>query len=195
MEREIFCRGDSMRPLFRPGDRIRFVPCRAEEVRRGDVILFTPQGRDERVVHRVISTGPEGVRTQGDANTCRDAGELRQENIVGRAVAVERGGRVIPVAGGRAGQLLAACVRAARRADHLASYLLAPCYRVLARCGIFRAILPSALRPRVVMFERDGAREMQLVLGRRIIGRRPADTGTWTIRRPFRVFVDERALP
>jgi hypothetical protein len=36
---------------------------------------------------------------------------------------------------------------------------------------------------------------MQLVLGRRIIGRRPAGTDAWTIRRPFRIFVDEQVLP
>jgi hypothetical protein len=191
----VFCRGESMRPLFRPGDRVRIAPCRADEVRRGDVILFVPPGRDERVVHRVVSAGPQGIRTQGDANPREDEWSIRQEHIAGRAVAVERGGRVVPVAGGRAGRLLAACIHAARRADHLASYILNPCYRGLARCGLFRMLLPPALRPRVITFERDGAREMQLVLGRRIIGRRPAGAGAWTIRRPFRIFVDERALP
>ncbi|MBP8695260.1 MAG: signal peptidase I [Syntrophobacterales bacterium] len=195
MEREIFCRGDSMRPLFRPGDRIRFAPCRAEELRRGDVIIFTSPGQGERVVHRVVSTGPGGIRTRGDANPCADAWVLGKADLIGRAVAVERRGKVMSVAGGPAGRLMAACIRAARRADHLASYALNPCYRGLARCGFFRALLPPAIRPRVITFERDGAREMQLVLGRRIIGRRPPGAGTWTIRRPFRVFVDERALP
>ncbi|HQL89864.1 MAG TPA: hypothetical protein PLQ15_04630 [Syntrophales bacterium] len=47
-----------MRPLFQPGDRIRFAPCRAEELRRGDDIIFTSPGQGERVVHRVVSTGP-----------------------------------------------------------------------------------------------------------------------------------------
>jgi len=191
----VFCRGESMLPLFRPGDRIRFVPCRAEEVRRGDVILFTLQGRDERVVHRVVSTGIDGIRTRGDANPYMDAWVLGQADIAGRAVTVERAGRVIPVAGGRAGRLIASCIRAVRKADHIASHVLSPCYRGLARSGLFRAILPAALRPRVVSFGREGAREMQLVLGKRVIGRRPADTNTWTIRRPFRIFVDEQALP
>ena len=191
----VFCRGESMRPLFRPGDRIRFFPCRAEDVRQGDVIIFTPPGQKERVVHRVVSTGPDGIRTQGDANPYRDAWGLRQEDIVGRAVSVERRGRVIPVAGGIAGRLLAAFIRALRKSDHLASHVLNPCYRGLARSGLFRAFLPPALRPRVITFERDGAREMQLVLGRRIIGRRPAGAGVWIIRRPFRLFVDEQALP
>ena len=193
--RSLFVRGDSMRPLFRPGDRIVFIPCLIEELRRGDVIIFVPDGQRERVVHRVVSTGPGGVRTRGDANPSRDPGEVRQASLVGRAVAAERGGRVVPVAGGLAGRIIAFCIRAVRRADHLASHVLNPCYRGLARRGLFRAFLPSALRPRVVSFEREGAREMQLVLGKRVIGRRPADTNTWTIRRPFRIFVDERTLP
>jgi signal peptidase I len=191
----VFCRGESMRPLFQPGDRIAFVFCRAEDVRRGNVIIFVPPGQDERVVHRIVSTGPDGIRTKGDANPHRDVWYLRQDDIVGRAVSLERGGRVIPVAGGIAGRLLAALIRAFRKSDHLASHVLNPCYRGLARSGLFRALLPSALRPRVITFERDGAREMQLVLGRRIIGRRPAGAGSWIIRRPFRIFVDEQALP
>ena len=191
----LFVRGDSMRPLFRPGDRIVFIPCRVEELWRGDVIIFTPPGQGERVVHRVVSTGPGGTRTRGDANPRRDPGEVRQESLVGRAVSAERNGRPLPVAGGPAGRLMVACIRAFRRCDHAASFVLHPCYRVLARCGICRAFLPPAFRPRVITFERDGAREMQLVLGRRVIGRRSAGTGAWTIRRPFRIFVDEQALP
>ena len=191
----VFCRGESMQPLLRPGDRIVFVPCRVEELKRGDVIIFLPPGKQERVVHRVVSNGPEGILTRGDANPCRDTGHLRQDDIVGRAVSRERGGRVIPVAGGIAGRLLAALIRAFRKSDHLASHVLNPCYRGIARSGLFRALIPPALRPRVITFERDGQREMQLVLGRRIIGRRPAGTDAWTIRRPFRLFVDEQALP
>jgi len=191
----VFCRGESMRPLFRPGDRIRFVPCRAEEVRPGDVIIFVPPGRDERVVHRVVSTGPDGIRTKGDANPYGDVWELQQVDIIGRAEALERDGRVTPVAGGIAGRLLVACIRAFRRSDHLASHVLHPCYRGLARSGLFRVLLPPALRPKVITFERYGQRELQLVLGRRIIGRRPAGADAWTIRRPFRIFVDEHSLP
>jgi signal peptidase I len=191
----VFCRGESMRPLFRPGDRIVFVPCRVESLRRGDVIIFITPGQEERVVHRVASTGPDGIRTKGDANPYRDAWALWQEDIIGRAVSVERGGGVIPVAGGIAGRLLAALIRSFRKSDHLASHVLNPCYRGLVRSGLFRSLLPPALRPRVITYDRDGQREMQLVLGRRIIGRRPAGAGAWTIRRPFRIFVDEQALP
>jgi hypothetical protein len=172
-----------------------FAPCRVEELQRGDVIIFLPPGKQERVVHRVVSKGPEGIRTRGDANPDIDSLALKQEHIIGRAVSVEREGRVIPVAGGIAGHLLNSFIRAFRKSDHLASHVLNPCYRGIARTGLIRALLPPVLRPRVITFERDGAREMQLVLGRRIIGRRPAGAGVWIIRRPFRLFVDEQALP
>ena len=192
---DLFCRGDSMRPLFRPGDRLYFVSCRIEEVRKGDVIIFLPPGREERIIHRVVSSGPGGIRTRGDANPYTDAWTLRQENIVGRAVFVERGVRVIPVAGGRAGRMLAALIRALRKSDHLASHVLNPCYRGLARSGLFRTLFPPALRPRVISYDRDGQREMQLVIRSLIIGRRPAGTCVWTIRRPFRLIVEEGSLP
>jgi signal peptidase I len=191
----VFCRGESMQPLFRPGDRIVFVPCRVEELRRGDVIIFVPPGKQERVVHRVVSNGTEGILTRGDANPCRDTGHLRQDDIVGRAVSRERGGRVIPVAGGIAGRLLAALIRAFRKSDHLASHVLNPCYRGIARSGLFRALIPPALRPRVITFERDGQREMQLVLGRRIIGRCVPGEEKWKIKRPFRLIIREEFLP
>jgi len=191
----LFARGNSMRPFFRSGDLIVFVPCRVEDVRKGDVIIFIPPGQKERVVHRVISTASAGIRTKGDANSSRDAWDLKQEDIVGRAVSVERGGKVIPVAGGLAGRQLGPFIRALRMSDHLASYVLNPCYWGLARSGLFRALLPPALRPKVITFEREGQREMQLVMGRRVVGRRPAGAGAWTIRRPFRIFVDEQALP
>jgi hypothetical protein len=102
---------------------------------------------------------------------------------------------MIPVAGGIAGRLLSACIGVLREADHLASHVLSPCYRGLARSGLFRALLPPALRPRVVSYDRDGQREMQLVIRSRIIGRRSAGACAWTIRRPFRLIVKEGSLP
>jgi signal peptidase I len=190
-----FLRGDSMRPLFRPGDRVCFVPCRVDDLQRGDVIIFAPPGKAERIVHRVVSTGPGGVRTRGDANPYVDAWTLCQEDIVGCAASMERNGKVRLIAGGFAGNVLSACIRALRRLDHLASHILHPCYRKLARSGLVRACLPSFLQPRVIIFERGGAREMQLVIGRRIIGRCAPGESKWEILRPFRLIVWEESLP
>jgi hypothetical protein len=36
---------------------------------------------------------------------------------------------------------------------------------------------------------------MQLLMGNRVIGRKKVGENGWQIRRPFRIFVDEQALP
>jgi hypothetical protein len=51
------------------------------------------------------------------------------------------------------------------------------------------------MRPRVISFNREAGTELQLVMGQRVIGRRLEGKTRWHIRRPFRLFVDEEALP
>jgi hypothetical protein len=194
-EQEIFCRGESMRPLFRPGDRIRFVPCRVEELRRGDVIVFNAPGAATRIVHRVVSVGAAGVRTRGDANDGDDGWQLLQEALVGRVLSVERAGRLIAIHGGFTGHLLTRAIRLLAGLDHRLATLLHPVYRSLARRGMFRRLVPASLSPRIIAVQRQEGREMQLLMGGRVIGRRPTGATEWTIRRPFRIFVDEQGLP
>jgi signal peptidase len=191
----VFCRGESMSPLFRPGDRICFEPCRIEDLRRGDVIIFNAPGQEERVVHRVVSTGPVGIRTKGDANLSRDSWAIRQEDILGRAVSVERGGRTIPVAGGLAGHLAARILGMLRRLDHRSSWVLHPVYHFISRSGILRRLFPASMAPRIINLKRQYGTEKQLLMGKKVIGRRLPGDRAWRIRRPFRLFVDERTLP
>jgi len=194
-ENAVFCRGESMSPLFRPGDRILFEPCRMKDLSRGDVIIFNAPGQEERVVHRVISTSRAGIRTKGDANLSLDSWELRQENLIGRAVSVERGGRTIPVAGGLAGHLAARVLGLLRKLDHRSSWVLHPVYHFLSRSGIARRLVPVSMAPRIITLTRQDGTERQLLLGKKVIGRRLPGETAWRIRRPFRLFVDERTLP
>jgi hypothetical protein len=47
----------------------------------------------------------------------------------------------------------------------------------------------------VISLNRDAGTELQLVMGRRVIGRWLPGKSGWNIRRPFRLFVDEESLP
>lgn len=194
-ENTVFCRGESMCPLFRPGDRIHFAPCRVEDLRPGDVIIFNAPGQEDRVVHRVVSTGPAGIKTKGDANLGMDSWHIRQENILGRAVSVERGGRTISVAGGLTGHLAARTLGILRKLDHQSSWVLHPLYHCLSRSGIARRLVPVSMAPRIITLTRQDGTERQLLMGKKVIGRRLPGDRAWRIRRPFRLFVDERTLP
>jgi hypothetical protein len=194
----VFCRGESMRLLFRPGDWIHFAPCRVEDLRQGDVVIFIPPGGKERIVHRVISTGPDGIRSKGDANSHRDAWDLKQEYIAGRAVSVERRGRVISVAGGLAGhvpaQVLAQALCLFKKLDHGSSRVLHPVYRRLSRSGLARRLVPPSLAPRVITLNRPERTERQILMRRKVVGQCLPGESAWRIRRPFRLFVGEHFL-
>ena len=53
----------------------------------------------------------------------------------------------------------------------------------------------SRMQTRIVRFAARGGSELQVLLGSHLIARLPAGRDRWVIRRPFRLFVDEAALP
>jgi signal peptidase len=90
-------RGTSMRPFIRDGDVLEVQPLDGAPVRRGDVLLCR-DGRGRLVAHRVIRLGRHdgrvALRTRGDALASPDR-LVCLEQVLGRVVAVERGGRRI----------------------------------------------------------------------------------------------------
>jgi hypothetical protein len=191
---EIFYQGFSMTPGFQPGDLMKVDSCDEAKIRRGDVIVFKPPGEDRLVVHRVVETGRGGIRTRGDGNSLEDPWVLKQEEIRGRVVSFERNGRKHAVRRGIAGRLHAAAIRGVQRLDRCLSNVLHPFYRWLSQKSAFRRLLPVSMIPRIVTFERPEGTDMQILMGRQVIGRRVAGAG-WMIKRPYRLFVDERSLP
>ena len=82
-----------------------------------------------------------------------------------------------------------------RAVDATVSFLLRPGYHRLARAGIFKRWLPKQIEIRVISVNQPEGTELHLRLGRRVIGRWLPGHNGWQIRRPFRLFVDEAALP
>ena len=187
--------GPSMNPILKSGDRLRIIPYNGKEVGRGDVIAFLPSGGDPKIIHRVVSVSSKGIRTRGDNSSHVDPWILRPDQILGRVVAAQRGNKRRRIFGGTVGRLFAVTVRAIHGVDSCVSFLLRPAYREFARAGIFIRLLPAQTRPRVISLNRAAGTELQLLMGKRVIGRLlPGKTG-WHIRRPFRLFVDEESLP
>jgi hypothetical protein len=157
--------------------------------RVGDVIYFhAPDERD--IVHRVVATLPDGIRTRGDNNPRDDPWLVEPSTIVGRVVAAHCGRARRKIFGGRAGFAQHYFLRGWRRVNARVSRKLHAPYRAFARSGILRTLVPVRWRPRVVTFQETRL----LMMGTRIIGRYDAKRRVWHIQRPFRVFVDETEL-
>ena len=187
--------GPSMNPIFETGDRLKIISSPHAKIRAGDVVVFVSPEDGSKVVHRVVSVNSEGIETRGDNCDKVDPWVLSPEQIVGRVVFSQRGKRRRRVFGGTVGQLFGVAIRAIHAMDSGFSSLLHPVYKRLSRSDIFRRWLPNGMRPRVISFNRDTRTELQLVMGRRVIGRWPEGKSGWHIRRPFRLFVDEGSLP
>lgn len=187
--------GPSMNPLLKPGDRLQIVSYELDKMRVGDVVVFISPNNGSKVVHRVTSVNSDGIRTRGDNCNYQDEWVLSREHIIGRVVVAQRGERRRKVYGGPIGQLLGVATRAIKAIDVSICFLLRPAYDRLARAGVFRRWLPNKIKTKLISFDRVEGTELQLLMGRRVIGRwLPGKTG-WHIRRPFRLFVDEESLP
>ena len=187
--------GPSMNPTLRTGDRLNIIPYDGQKIRRGDVIVFISPQDGSKVVHRVTSVNSDGVRTRGDNCNHEDGWILNREHIFGRVVSVQRGNRRGRVFGGSIGQFFGLAFRAIHTIDVGVSSRLRPVYNRLAMTGIFRRWLPPGMKIRVISFDREEGTEIQILMGRRMIGRWLPGMKRWYIRRPFRLFVDEDTLP
>ncbi len=186
-----------MKPTLVGPDLLYITPYRGGKLRRGDIIVFQVPGSDRKVTHRVMSADTNGIRTRGDANRKVDPYLLQPNDIIGSVHYVHRGNRRRRIYGGIIGQLSALTGRAnlLRVVDKRVSALFHPTYHRLSSTGAFRRLLPRRLNPRVFSFKRPEGTELQLVLGRFPVGRRPAGRKQWEIRRPFRLILDLKSLP
>jgi signal peptidase len=186
--------GPSMNPTLRAPDILSVVPYNERKIRCGDVIVFVPPGGNHRITHRVISVDKEGIKTRGDNNSNIDTFILKPDNIIGRVTYARRGNKLLRIYAGLPGQLYVIAVKTVRKIDMGISFLLHPIYHWLSKIGVFRWFVPLRLKPRIISFKRPPGVEHHLVMGRRIVGKRLPGKEKWYIKRPFRLFVDEKSL-
>jgi hypothetical protein len=182
--------GISMNPTLCELDVLEIEPYGEQGVRVGDVIFFIPPDWNRPAVHRVVRVTPEGIRTRGDNNNLTDSWVVFPEDVLGRVVRAIRGNRKRPIYGGRIGWLWAVRVRIFKVLMKFPSLF----YHFLARLGLIRCLCPLGRRMRIISINQPAGQEFQLVLGRWLVGRCKTGMDQWWIRRPFRLFVDERFL-
>ncbi len=186
--------GPSMNPTFLPGDGLKVAPYDGRGICCGDVVVFPHPSDNRNIVHRVIGVDSKRIRTQGDNSNNIDPWVLKPEDIIGRVVSAHRGNKALAIVDGKAGVLLSSILRKKKDLLKLSFIILHPLYRWLAGTGLFQALFLPLILPRIRCFNRRGGKELHLVLGAWIIGRRLPGSDKWDIKRPFRLFVDVEKL-
>jgi signal peptidase I len=187
--------GTSMSPTLITGDILKVISYKDRDIRIGDVVLFYSPYAKKPIVHRVVTIGKKGIRTKGDNKIAIDDCVLQPNDIIGRVVSTQRGKKEIKIFDGFPARIYASTLETGKRVNMFISMILRPVYRWLTRTGIFRKLFSRWIRIQVLYFKQGDGLEMQLQLGRRIIGRRLPGQNQWHIVRPFKVFIDEATLP
>ena len=192
--------GRSMTPSLIEPELLEVRPYHDRLVRPGDVVYLQPPGEQQKLVHRVATVIPPGttpgsIRTRGDNSSAADPFILQPADIVGQVVAAQRNSRRRRIAGGLLGVLVGTVARLRRTINRSISRMLHGAYRTLARTGLLRNLLPVGLRPRVFTFQTRERSFLKLMMAGRVVGQYDTRERQWRIRRPFRLFVDEDALP
>jgi len=194
----VIYKGPSMNPTFKNADILEVVPYNERKVKRGDVITFMPLNGEISITHRVISVNAKGVRTLGDNNSNVDEGYIQPKDIIGHVIYAQRSNRRLYVCNGMLGRLYAIVIRLIRQVNFRHKrvlILLRPIYLYLCRLGIFRWCISPEKKLKVFSFTRPNGVELQLIWGRRIIGRLAPGASQWSIKIPFRLFIDVELLP
>ena len=191
----MFYAGPSMNPTLRASDILHIVPYKHRRIRLGDVIVFVPSEGGRPIAHRAVSKDAHGVLTRGDNNTRVDPCVLEPGRIIGQVMFAQTGDKWRRVYGGTVGRVIGNVMNVRNLIDRRLSTVLDPKSRGPSGLKMVGAWIMSRMQTRIVRFSAPGGSELQVLLGNHLIARLPAGRDRWVIRRPFRLFIDEAALP
>ncbi len=189
--------GSSMYPTLQNLDVLKLSPYQGRKIGSGDVIVFRSPDDEKKIVHRVVSSEADGIRTRGDNCKAADPSPVDFNDIIGQVVQARRGVKILTVHGGSRGRIIGILTRGRKgiRLRKRLLLLLQPVIVIILKSGFIRRLFFGDSEPQVFLFQRSGGLEMQLLLGRRIIGSCTGRSGKWEINPRYRAFVDENTLP
>jgi signal peptidase len=187
--------GPSMNPTLKASDVLEIVPYGDNKIKCGDVIVFISPHQKQKVTHRVISISKQGIQTKGDYNKHIDPYLLNPNDIIGRVVSVKRNHRNIHISGGIAGRLYSKIIQLINYIALLISFLIHPVYLLIIKSGMIRRFFKTDSMIRIISIDKPNGSELKLMFGKKSIGYYNKSQDLWIIRRPYRIFVDEKSLP
>ena len=188
-------RGTSMNPTFYEPEMLTIKPYNGKEPKKGDIICYKVDQKEESIVHRVISVRGSEIKTRGDNNPIADGYKVEKSAVIGRVIASRKGNETRKIFGGFAGVLDMYWRRGYRKINHYISKLLHSSYHLLASTGLIRKLKLKKMVFRVAVFKRYSQKYPKLILNGRTVGTFDFGQMAWKINRPYRLFVDEKKLP
>jgi signal peptidase I len=172
-----------MYPMLQNGDLLEIE--KAATVRKGDIVVFAGEKKDQWVAHRVVAIRDGMVYTKGDNNPEQDDRCLISKEIPGMVIARWRNGKRMRIYGGHIGFLQYYLYRiytiVRQKIAIVFRKLSAP--KIVLRC--MQKVLPA---PREAIFVKNGTEKRVLYLGSLHIGTYSPNREEWQMRFPWYYF-------
>jgi len=186
-----------MNPALLQDDILEWVPVSERLPVPGDVIIFRdPANTGCLIIHRIVSKYPDGSYcTRGDNTRCNDGHPVMLSSIMGVVIGGIREERHLDVSMGYAGvkhhQYAQQRVKLLALLEHFFSR---PYWKISQKKVICR-IVPQRYRQRLVLIKTHEGFDLQVYLGKRLVGWKGEKDRDWTILPPYRLFIDWGHLP
>lgn len=173
-----------MRGTFRTGDHLSVRPCKGNEIRQGDVIVYDCTSRSgKKIAHRVCSVSSNWIKTRGDALALPDGTMIAACQVTGRVVSLVRNNRHHRLIGGRFGVLHAFFCRLVLSLRRLAAKMLDHGYWPLGK----QLVKSSKWSPTILRVSVQGPAGaiIKYVHASRTVAEWCECTGRWFCRKPY----------
>ena len=188
-------RGTSMNPTFFEPEMLTVKPYLDSTPQRGDVVCYHVDFKAECIVHRVFSVKDDIIRTRGDNSRNPDEYTVSKSDILGKVITASKENQVRRIYSGHRGVLDMYMRRNSLKAYKLLKMFLNNGYLFISDRGIARRFKPKHLAFRVVVFNKSFIKYPKLIFNGRTVGSYDYRTRSWKIKRPYRLFIDVKALP
>ena len=195
--RQIRYVGSSMDPGLLQDDILAWVPVSERLPVRGDVIIFEdPDSSNRLIIHRIVGVNPDGTYvTRGDNIRYDDVNPVPLTSIRGVVTGGVRDDCTLEVPLGSAGMWFHRYAQLRMRILSVLQKMFSRPYQFLSRQKILFRIVPQRYRQRLVVVKTNEGYDLQVYLGKHLVGWKGEGDWGWTITPPFRLFIDYRNLP
>lgn len=195
--RQIRYVGSSMGPGLLQDDILSWVPVSERLPVPGDVIIFyKPDCANRLIIHRIVKVNPDGSYvTRGDNTRNDDPNPVPLTSIRGVVTGGVRDDRALEVPLGSAGMRFHRYAQVRMRVLSILQKIFSRPYQFISQQTILFRIVPQRYRQRLVVVKTSEGYDLQVYLGKYLVGWKEEKDWGWTIMPPFRLFIDCRNLP
>ncbi len=189
--------GRSMNPYLLQNDLLFWDPISSKDIEIGDVVIFKAVCNEERlVIHRVIDKKLNNYYiTKGDNNKIPDKNPIHINRMVGFITGGYRGSKVLRISTGQTGMFFHHLAQLRMIILPLLQKIFFTLYYFIADMGFFSQLLSPFMQQRLVVVKTPEGHDLQLYYGKHLAGWRTERERGWTIRIPFRLFINTSILP